>query len=147
MAASLILITRTDLGFRILLDTLHTNHKAQTELGVHSNSLCSVMLDITFRKLYFKIMIKSFKDKNTETLFSGKFVKEFSGFQRQATRRLQILDSAPSLNDLRALPSNRFEALKGNRKGEYSISINMQWRVCFKWYQDNPQEVGIEDYH
>jgi len=105
------------------------------------------MLDITLRKLYFKIMIRSFKDKNTETLFSGKFVKEFSGFQRQAIRRLQILDSAPSLNDLRALPSNRFEALKGNRKGEYSISINMQWRVCFKWYQDSPQEVGIEDYH
>jgi proteic killer suppression protein len=92
-------------------------------------------------------MIKSFKDKNTEALFYGNFVKEFSGFQRQAIRRLQILDCAPSLNDLRALPPNRFEALKGNRKGEYSISINMQWRVCFKWYQDNPQEVGIEDYH
>ena len=92
-------------------------------------------------------MIKSFKDKNTENLFSGKFVKEFSGFQRQAIRRLQILDCATSLNDLSNLPSNRFEALKGNRKDEYSISINMQWRICFKWYQDNPQEVGIEDYH
>jgi len=92
-------------------------------------------------------MIGSFKDKNTEALFSGNFVKEFSGFQRQAIRRLQILDSVTSLNDLRELPSNRFEALKGDRKGEYSISVNMQWRVCFKWYQGNPQEVGIEDYH
>ncbi|WP_045213920.1 type II toxin-antitoxin system RelE/ParE family toxin [Desulfonatronovibrio magnus] len=92
-------------------------------------------------------MIKSFKDKNTEKLYSGTFVREFSGFQRQAIRRLQILDSASCLNDLKELPSNRFEALKGSRKGEYSISVNMQWRVTFKWYQDNPQEVGIEDYH
>ena len=88
-------------------------------------------------------MIKSFKDKNTQKLYSGKIVKEFSGFERQAIRRLQILDNATSLNDLRGLPSNRFEALKTNRKGGYSISINMQWRVTFKWYQDNPQEVGI----
>jgi len=92
-------------------------------------------------------MIKSFKDKNTQKLFLGRFVKHFSGFERQAIRRLQILDNATSLDDLRGLPSNRFEALKANRKGEYSISINMQWRVTFKWYQDNPQEVGIEDYH
>jgi proteic killer suppression protein len=92
-------------------------------------------------------MIKSFKDKNTQKLYSGKSVKEFSGFERQAVRRLQILDNATSLDDLRGLPSNRFEALKGNRKGDYSISINMQWPVTFKWYQDNPQEVGIEDYH
>jgi len=92
-------------------------------------------------------MIKSFKDKNTQRLYSGKFVKEFSGFERQAIRRLQILDNATSLNDLKELPSNRFEALNSNRKGEYSISVNMQWRICFKWYQNNPQEVGIEDYH
>lgn len=92
-------------------------------------------------------MIKSFKDKNTEKLYSGKFVKQFSGFERQAITRLQILDSAGCLNDLKNLPSNRFEALKGNRKGEYSMSINMQWLICFKWYEDNPQEVGIEDYH
>jgi proteic killer suppression protein len=92
-------------------------------------------------------MIKSFKDKNSEKLYSGKFVKDFSGFERQAIRRLQILDSATCLNDLKELPSNRFEALKGNRKGEYSIRINMQWRVTFTWYQNNPQEVGIEDYH
>ena len=88
-------------------------------------------------------MIKSFKDKNKQKLYSGKIVKEFSGFERQAIRMLQILDNATSLDDLRGLPSNRFEVLKGNRKGGYSISINMQWRVTFKWYQDNPQEVGI----
>ncbi len=92
-------------------------------------------------------MIKSFKDQNTEKLYSGMLVKEFSGFERQAIRRLQILDNATSLNDLKRLPSNRFEALKGKRKGEYSIRINKQWRICFKWYKDSPQEVGIEDYH
>jgi proteic killer suppression protein len=92
-------------------------------------------------------MIKSFKDKKTENFYAGNFVKEFSGFERQAIRRLQILDSATSLNDLKELPSNRFEAMKGDRKGEFSISINMQWRICFKWYEDNPHEVCIEDYH
>jgi toxin HigB-1 len=92
-------------------------------------------------------MIKSFREKNTEKLYAGEFVKEFSGFERQAIRRLQILDSAISLNDLRQLPSNYFEALKGNRKGQYSIRINKRWRICFKWYQDSPQEVEITDYH
>jgi hypothetical protein len=67
---------------------LHKNHKSELELGVHSNFLRCVMLDITVCKFYFQIMIESFKEKNTEALFSGKFVKEFSGFQRQAIRRL-----------------------------------------------------------
>ncbi len=92
-------------------------------------------------------MIKLFKDQNTQKLYSGMFVKEFSGFERQAIRRLQILDNATSLNDLKGLPSNRFETLKGKRKGEYSIRINRQWRICFKWDDKGPREVGIEDYH
>jgi len=92
-------------------------------------------------------MIKSFKDKKAEKLYCGESVKEYSGFERQAIRRLQILDSASSLEDLRKLPSNRFEALKSDRKGQYSIRINKQWRICFEWYQDNPQEVEITDYH
>lgn len=92
-------------------------------------------------------MIQSFKVKQTEKLYCGKFVKEYSGFERQAIRRLQILDNATSLDDLKMLPSNRFEALKGKRKGQYSISINKQWRVCFKWYHESPQEVEIVDYH
>ena len=92
-------------------------------------------------------MIKSFKDQNTQKLYSGMFVKEFSGFERQAIRRLLIMDNATSLNDLKGLPSNRFEALKGKRKGEYSIRINRQWRICFKWDEEGSQEVGIEDYH
>jgi len=92
-------------------------------------------------------MIKSFKDKKAEKLYHGESIKEYSGFERQAIRRLQILDSASSLDDLKQLPSNRFKALRGDRKGQYSISINKQWRICFKWYQDNPQEVEITDYH
>jgi proteic killer suppression protein len=92
-------------------------------------------------------MIKSFKDKKAEKLYSGESVKEYQGFERQAIRRLQILDSANSLDDLKNLPSNRFKRLKGNRKGQYSISINKQWRICFKWYDESPQEVEITDYH
>jgi proteic killer suppression protein len=67
---------------------------------------------------------------------------------QRAVRRLQILDCATSLDDPETtLPLNRFEALKGNRKGQYSIRINRQWRICFKWYDDRPQEVEITDYH
>ena len=92
-------------------------------------------------------MIQSFKDKKAEKLYCGESVREYSGFERQAVRRLQILDSATSLDDLQQLPSNRFEALKGDRKGQYSIRINRQWRICFKWYDYRPQEVEITDYH
>jgi len=92
-------------------------------------------------------MIQSFKDKNTEKLYCGRFVQKYSGFERQAVRRLQILDSATSLDDLKQLPSNRYEALKGDREGQCSIRINRQWRICFKWYDDRPQEIEITDYH
>ena len=92
-------------------------------------------------------MIQSFKDKKAEKLYCGEFVPEYSGFERQSVRRLQILDSATALDDLKKLPSNRFEALKGDRKGQYSIRINRQWRMCLKWYDDRPQEVEITDYH
>jgi proteic killer suppression protein len=92
-------------------------------------------------------MIQSFKDKKAEKLYCGELVSEYCGFERQAVRRLQILDSATSLDDLKKLPSNRFEALKGDRKGQYSIRINRQWRICFTWYDHRPQEVEITDYH
>lgn len=94
-------------------------------------------------------MILSFRDKKTEAFAHGKFVKAFSGFEAQAERRLAILNAAPSLETLRALPSNRFEALKGNRTGQYSIRINQQWRICFNWPvgQVGPTNVEIVDYH
>lgn len=91
-------------------------------------------------------MIKSFKCKRTEKLFKKNYVKQFSGFARQAEKRLQILNSAEVLTDLEALPSNRFEKLAGGRLGEYSISINMQWRIFFSW-DDAPYHVEVVDYH
>lgn len=91
-------------------------------------------------------MIRSFRDKDTENLYNLIYVRRFSGFERQAIRRLRILDSATSLRDLRELPSNHFEALAGDRKGQYSIRINLQWRICFQW-DEAPFEVEIVDYH
>jgi toxin HigB-1 len=92
-------------------------------------------------------MIRSFKDKNTKALYNGKTVKKWKSFSRQAEKRLLILDMATSLDDLRNLPSNRFEALKGRRKGQYSIRINSQWRICFRWVKGEPLNVEIVDYH
>ncbi|MEK8088669.1 type II toxin-antitoxin system RelE/ParE family toxin [Thermithiobacillus plumbiphilus] len=92
-------------------------------------------------------MIRSFRDKDTEALFAGRFVRRFEGFRAQAERRLQILDSATCVEDLAQLPSNRFEALRGDRQGQFSIRINAQWRVCFMWREDGPHQVEIVDYH
>lgn len=94
-------------------------------------------------------MILSYRDKKTERFADGAFVKAFQGFEPQAARRLSILNAAPSLETLRALPSNRLEALSGDRKGRYSIRINRQWRVCFDWPdgQPGPGSVEIVDYH
>ena len=91
-------------------------------------------------------MIKSFKCKKTERLFNGERVPAFSGFSRQADKRLRILDASETLEVLKALPSNRFEALSGDRKGQFSIRVNKQWRVCFEWHE-GAHEVEIVDYH
>ena len=74
-------------------------------------------------------------------------MRAFQGFADQATRRLTVLDSAASLHDLGGLPSNRLESLSGDRMGQYSIRINRQWRVCFRWEDDGPYDVEIADYH
>lgn len=94
-------------------------------------------------------MIQSYRDKRTREFAEGKRVREFEGFRRQAEKRLDILDAATSLADLQALPSNALEGLKGDRKGQYSIRINMQWRICFEWPdgQSGPSNVEIVDYH
>ena len=94
-------------------------------------------------------MIVSYRDKKTEQFAKGEFVKAFQGFENQAARRLSILNAAPSLDTLRALPGNRLDALKGNRVGQYSIRINQQWRICFEWPdgQNGPGNVEIVDYH
>jgi proteic killer suppression protein len=92
-------------------------------------------------------MIKSFRDKNTRKLYFGQKVNIFQNFYRQAIRRLQILDDATSLDDLRLLPSNHFQALGGNRKEQFSIRINHQWRICFEWDDGDAFHVEIVDYH
>ncbi|HKH96946.1 MAG TPA: type II toxin-antitoxin system RelE/ParE family toxin [Beijerinckiaceae bacterium] len=94
-------------------------------------------------------MIVSYRDRRTERFARGDAVKEFSGFARQAEVRLDRLDAATSLRDLGALPGNRMEALKGNRKGQHSIRINDQWRICFEWPDGSPGPANVEivDYH
>ncbi len=90
-------------------------------------------------------MIKSFKSKRTRALFEGGRVKEFEAVRKVAFRKLDMVDAATRLTDLRKPPNNRLEALKGNRKGQHSIRINDRWRVCFVWR--GAHEVEIVDYH
>ena len=92
-------------------------------------------------------MIKSFADRDSEALYRGKPVRRFEGFREQAEKRLQILRRARSLEDLRGVPSNRLEALAGDRQGQLSIRINRQWRICFRWRDGDAWEVEIVDYH
>ena len=92
-------------------------------------------------------MIRSFRDRRTERFFQGRLVRAFHGFEDQATRRLMVLDNAAALQDLAALPSNRLEALSGDRTGQYSIRINRRWRICFRWEDDGPHDVEVVDYH
>ncbi len=93
-------------------------------------------------------MIVSFRDKRTRGFAEGIRVKAFAGLERKAEMRLDQLDAATSLLDL-DLPGNRLEALKGDRKGQYSIRINAQWRICFEWPKGSsgPVNVEIVDYH
>jgi len=90
-----------------------------------------------------------FRDRRTRRFAQGTRIKEFQSFERQAIRRLEILDAAPTREALKGLPSNCFEALGGDRRGHYSIRINSQWRICFEWpdEQARPSRIEIVDYH
>ena len=94
-------------------------------------------------------MILGCRDKRTRDFARGKWVKAFSGIERPARLKLDRLEAAVTLRDLAVLPGNRFEVLKGNRKGQYSIRINDQWRICFEWPKGSPGPVNVEivDYH
>ena len=94
-------------------------------------------------------MITSYRDRDTERLAAGEKVRQWEPFRRQVEKRLRILDAATSLGDLAAINSNRLEGLKGDRKGQHSIRINDQWRICFKWPKNDPgpSNVEIVDYH
>ncbi len=92
-------------------------------------------------------MITSFKCWKTEALFNGERVEAFINIQNVAIRKLQMIHAAIRITDLRVPPNNRLEALKGNLKGQYSIRINDQWRICFRFEDGNAADVAIVDYH
>ena len=92
-------------------------------------------------------MIKGFRCKETEKVFQRRHSKKFAGIQRIALRKLLILDAAGSLNDLRVPPSNHLEKLTGDRRGQHSIRVNNQWRICFRWKDGHAHAVEIVDYH
>ena len=92
-------------------------------------------------------MIKSFRDAETQSLFETGKSKRFGSILKVATRKLTQLDAAVTLEFLKSPPGNRLEALKGDRKGQCSIRINDQWRICFRWTKAGPEDVQIADYH
>lgn len=92
-------------------------------------------------------MIRSFRSRATERLFRDEEVRPFGAFRDAARRKLLLLNAASTLADLRVPPGNRLEALKGDRRGQHSIRINQQWRICFLWRDGEAHEVEIIDYH
>ncbi len=106
-----------------------------------------ITLDVIRITYYCAWMIKTFADKHTQRLFEGESPRRFRAFQRQTERKLQMLDAAATLDFLRSPPGNRLAALSGNRKGQHSIRINQQWRLCFRWHNGDAFDVEITDYH
>lgn len=92
-------------------------------------------------------MIKSFRSKDLAAVFAGDCPVRLRSIESQLAKRLQILDSAPNTAALAGLPSNHFESLKGDRKGQCSIRVNMQWRLCFRFQGEHAYEVDLVDYH
>lgn len=92
-------------------------------------------------------MIRSFRDRDTRVLFETGKSRRFAGFADVAIRKLAQLDGALELRDLRSPPGNQLEALRGDRAGQYSIRINVQFRLCFRWTELGPEDVEIVDYH
>jgi proteic killer suppression protein len=93
-------------------------------------------------------MIKTFKCKETEKIFNRSYSKKLPrDIQKVAFRKLRMMDRSKTLTDLKIPPANRLKMLSGRRKGQYSIRINDQWRICFKWVDNNALEVEITDYH
>jgi proteic killer suppression protein len=92
-------------------------------------------------------MIRPFRDAEAEDLFNDKFSRKYQAIERPAQRKLTVLDEAETLQDLAALPGNHLEALRGDRKGQHSIRINDQYRICFVWADGTATDVEIVDYH
>jgi len=92
-------------------------------------------------------MIKSFACRDTEALFNDRRIRRFQSIERQVRKRLLVLHAAPNLEALMLNPGNKFHSLSGKRKGQYAVSINEQWRICFEWRDGNAYQVQIIDYH
>jgi proteic killer suppression protein len=93
------------------------------------------------------MVIRSFRDKETEKVFQREFSRKFQRLAPVAKRKLDQIHAAAALLDLRAIPGNRLEALAGDRAGQYSVRVNDQWRICFRWVDGDSVEVEIVDYH
>ena len=107
----------------------------------------SILVDINRIPVYPCAVIRSFRCADTERLFARGAVRRFRAIERQALRKLDVLDAAPDLRTLSTLPGNRLERLKGDRKDQYSMRVNDQWRICFVWREGHAYEVEIADYH
>jgi len=106
-----------------------------------------VTLDVNHGHRYYQAVIKTFKCADTEALFNRQRVRRFVNVEAVARRKLEQLNQASRLNDLRVPPGNRLEFLKGDRAGQHSIRVNDQFRVCFRWTNDGTDDVEIVDYH
>ena len=125
----------------------HLSRQGVSLLSKTSDSR-SITLDVISDFRYYIAMIRSFKGKAAEQVFSRMRRKGLSPtLQRAAHRKLLMLDAAESLDDLRSPPGNRLERLSGGRAGQHSIRINQQWRICFRWRSGNAHDVEIVDYH
>jgi proteic killer suppression protein len=92
-------------------------------------------------------MIRSFRNAATARLFADQYVPRFRAIERQARKKLLLVNAAATLNDLRSPPGNRLEAFRGDRAGQHSIRINDQWRICFEWRDGSAENVELSDYH
>jgi toxin HigB-1 len=113
----------------------------------HSPTVQKFFLTYYVKRNRLQDMIKSFACRDTEALFNDRRVRRFQAIERQSRKRLMVLHAAPSLEALRLNPGNKLHALGGNRKGQWAISINDQWRICFEWRDGNAYQVQIIDYH
>jgi len=107
----------------------------------------AVLVDIKWKSVYDGLVIRSFRSADTESLFHRETVTRFKAIERPALRKLDMLDAAPDIRALLALPGNRLERLKGKSQGQHSIRVNDRWRVCFVWRDGHAWEVEIVDYH
>ena len=142
------------LGSRSVTATAYRFEEPSPGLRVHQSGNCAVAaqvsngsLDVYRLPIYNKIVIRSFRDEGTEKIFHQQPSKRFRAIEKTALRKLFQLQRALSLRDLAAIPGNQLEALKGNRKGQYSIRINDQYRICFRWEEGDACDVEITDYH